>query len=643
MPRPNFFASRTAAGTAFFLLALLPGISSGTEPAKAKTPNPLTMYFDDSQMVEVATRALKPMSQVAENVSVITVEEIEAMHARTLGEILDSEAGFLIAFFGRDFLGDEAIKIAGGNRQHTLLLMDGIRLNLNSNGYAIANFIPTGIIKRIEIIKGPASSAWGSAQGGVINVITKDTGRSSLPQARVQLSYGEAASREANADLVGGFGQLGYYLYAGSMHSDGIILDRRGQRDSLFGKLKLELPGDSSLTFIGGKSDPSYRVLNWNGAWGIDGLDLYEEAGHENFWGAIQLDSKLSSRLSLHLSGQRYDNDFTREFRSLRGASGPNGDFIYGERWDDRADSFVSRLSWTDENLAANLGFETSRSKMVAGRSLGVMFGGPDSTSDEPLYEERRGLYTNLTWTHDRMSITPGVRHDFNANSGDIVSPSLGITYQLCDDTTLRASVARGFSAPFLAAVSSNPDLKPEKILSGQAGIETHAFSFARFKATIFHADITDAWDDGGNPTANNNSLRLRGLELDARSKEFHGLSLQANCTTILTDTTLADGSDIDAELSQTVNLIFHYRGGDGIRARLAGHYFWMDRLTLNEQPENGGIIWDLVLAKHFLLGNTAKTEAYLKAHNLFNGSQYWDFEYPNPGRWFEAGLLFRF
>jgi len=65
MPYPYFFCSRTSAGAAFFLLALLPTLSSATEPAES--PAPLSMYFDDSQMVEVATRVPKPLRQVAEN------------------------------------------------------------------------------------------------------------------------------------------------------------------------------------------------------------------------------------------------------------------------------------------------------------------------------------------------------------------------------------------------------------------------------------------------------------------------------------------------------------------------------------------------------------------------------------------------
>lgn len=75
-----------------------------------------------------------------------------------------------------------------------LLLLDGVRLNQNSSGAALSHFIPLGIIKRVEIIKGAASSSWGSALGGVINIITKDVGKSNRPTGNINVSYGGGQS-----------------------------------------------------------------------------------------------------------------------------------------------------------------------------------------------------------------------------------------------------------------------------------------------------------------------------------------------------------------------------------------------------------------------------------------------------------------
>ncbi len=118
----------------------------------------LSLYFDEEELVETATGSPKPITQVAENVTIVTAEEIEAMHAHSLAEVLQRQSGVFVSHFGQDFLGDSSLLLLGSQRHHVLVLLDGVRINLNSNGSALTNFIPLGIIKRIEIIKGAASS-----------------------------------------------------------------------------------------------------------------------------------------------------------------------------------------------------------------------------------------------------------------------------------------------------------------------------------------------------------------------------------------------------------------------------------------------------------------------------------------------------
>lgn len=642
MAYPYFFRNSTSAGTAFFLLALLPALSNGAETDKAQ--NPMTMYFDDSQMVEVATRAPKPMAQVAENVSIITADEIAAIHAHTLGEILDRVAGMFVQFDGRDFLGMETMRISGTRRQHALFLLDGVRINQNSNGYAQLSFVPLGIIKRIEIIKGPASSSWGSALGGVVNIITKDTGTTPVPKATASASYGKANSREVSLDLAGGGEKVGYYLYGGNIDSDGLKLDRYGERNSAYGKLQVKLPNNSSLTAAGGYSDPNYKLLDWGNAWGISDLNVYDDVGTHNFWGTVYYDAELAQKLNLHLAIQRYKNEFMDDFRSLgTGNGGPNGDFIYRQNWDDEVNSFSSNLNWAGENLASNIGFESSRSKMVYSSATGVLFGGPSSSTDDPAQEERRGLYANTTYTHGKFSLTPGIRYDYNSNSQAFTSPSLGATYQLANDTLLRASAARGFSAPYLSAIQNSPGLKPETITAYQAGIETHRVPDLLLKLTAFLYNISDAWNMSSVPWVNAGHIRLHGVEFEATTNEYHGLTLTTNFT-LASENSMGDGdTDRKNDATYTANLIADYRLREyGLRAELAGHYYWMNGDLINDNPICNTFLWDALLSKELALP-LLQTEIFLKAHNIFNGSQYWDFAYPNPDRWVEAGAVFKF
>jgi len=132
----------------------------------------LQLYYRTDDLVVSPTRHLKPICQVAENVTVVTAKEIEAMNAHTVAEVLNRIPGLFISF-NREFGTNSFIQVQGTEHYHTLVLVDGIRWNFLSDGGAETNTIPVGIIDRIEIIKGPASSSWGSSLGGVINIITK--------------------------------------------------------------------------------------------------------------------------------------------------------------------------------------------------------------------------------------------------------------------------------------------------------------------------------------------------------------------------------------------------------------------------------------------------------------------------------------
>lgn len=547
-----------------FAVFLLLTTSLAAPSARASTAHQeeklLELYFDEDQLVETATRSPKPITQVAENVTIVTAEEIEAMHAHTLAEVLNRQSGVFIDFFGQDFLGDAAIRLLGTGRHHVLLLLDGVRLNQNSSGYALIDFIPLGIIKRIEIIKGAASSSWGSALGGVINIITKDVGKTGRPSGNINVSYGEMSSRDVSVNVTGKVDSLGYYFYGGNIDSDGLRLDRYSERDSVYGKMKLALSRSSHLTVTGGHSDPFNKRLNWGDAWGIADLNLYTNAESRNLWGTLYFDSEITEDFTLHLSGQHFDNTYVANRRSLgSGLGGSQGELIFGEEWVDEVSSFISWLTWARESLTANLGFELSRSEMQYTSRYGIFFDGPSITEDDPVTEDRHGVYANITYIKGNLSITPGLRYDEHSNSDESINPSLGITYLLNSDTLIRSSIAKGFSAPYLTASSLFPDLEPENTWTYQAGIETGHISFFHLKGTVFHQDIEDAWDADVITWVNTGTIRINGFELEAKSAVYHGLSLTGNFTYVAEKNKISDANTWENDETSTGNLIISY------------------------------------------------------------------------------------
>ncbi len=627
----------------FLVLAFLlfsPAFAAGSADEQEEL---LSMYFDESELVETATGSPKPIVQVAENVTIVTAEDITAMRAHTLDEVLERQSGVIVSYFGQDLLGSSDNFIHGSQERHVLVLLDGVRINVNSAGNAITNFIPVGIIKRIEIIKGAASSTWGSAQGGVINIITKDTGTETRPTGEVRASFGEAASRDISADAAGKFGKMSYYLHAGNIDTDGLRFDRFGERDSLYAKMQFQLPRSSRLSITGGYSDPYYKGLNWDNAWGINQLDIYEDIDHENIWATLFFDTELTHRLTLHLAGQYFENTYLIQRDSLgTGVGGAYGTFIHGEEWEDDFNSLTGRLTYTGDSYIANLGLETSHSEMVYSSESGPFFGGPTLAENDPVREDRFGIYTNLTYNRGKFSITPGIRYDHHSNSEDTLNPSLGITYLLADDTLLRGSIAKGFAAPYLNAINDYADLQPETVWTYQTGIETERIPYLHLKTTLFYHDIEDAWTEIA-PWTNTAEQQLKGIEIEAKTSELYGFTLSGNYTYVAIASRPDTNDAWDNDDTSIANLIFSYLNDTyGLRAELAGHYYWMNKDVLGEDPADGTWIWDLLLAKDFTLA-TLEGEVYCKAHNLFNGDQYWDVDYANPERWIEVGIAFTY
>ena len=125
------------------------------------------------EIVVTAKRLPEPQAQSVRPTTVITAEEIAQSGQQTMVEVLQSLGGVEIASNGG--AGQvSSVFIRGANSNHTLVLVDGIRLNSATTGTTALENIPISQIERIEIVPGPMSGLYGSdAIGGVIQIFTK--------------------------------------------------------------------------------------------------------------------------------------------------------------------------------------------------------------------------------------------------------------------------------------------------------------------------------------------------------------------------------------------------------------------------------------------------------------------------------------
>jgi len=184
--------------TCSILLSALAVIVSLHAPALASPDEDLQtlgMFYDGNDLIVSATRNPKPISQTAENVTVITTAEIEMMGAHTLADVLNNVPGIQID--DRGSVGTfSGISIHGADMFNILVLQDGITLNFASDGSPDIAAIPVQHIERVEIVKGAAgSSLYGSdAANGVVQVFTKRGDR--IPDGKLVMTvrneYGQS-------------------------------------------------------------------------------------------------------------------------------------------------------------------------------------------------------------------------------------------------------------------------------------------------------------------------------------------------------------------------------------------------------------------------------------------------------------------
>jgi vitamin B12 transporter len=149
-----------------FRFVLLAAAAAG--PAFAQVPS-----AELDPVVVTATLAESPLSRTLAPVIVITRAEIERAQAFDLAELLRLHAGLDVARNGGAGQAT-SVFIRGAESNHTLVLVDGVRINPGTIGGAAFQHLAPEMIERIEVVKGPRSSQWGSdAIGGVINIITR--------------------------------------------------------------------------------------------------------------------------------------------------------------------------------------------------------------------------------------------------------------------------------------------------------------------------------------------------------------------------------------------------------------------------------------------------------------------------------------
>jgi len=594
----------------FLVLLFSPVLAWGEE----NTEDTLGLFTAWQEQSSTASRAPKPLSQTAENVTVVTAKEIEALNAHTLADILDTITGIQVQHNGGPGITAYPL-IQSSNFRHVQVFVDGVSITNLLGDFSEISIIPARIIERIEIIKGAASSAWGQALGGVIYVITKTPEKERPIGGAASTSIGQRTTTDSGAELTGTSGGVGYYLSGGYLGSNGLLPGTDVNTNHAHAKLTYDLPARGQLFAIF-----DYFKSN-QGDLFIPDYDLKQRQHKRLMLATLGLHYPLTESLELEVTGRHsYLRNNTAWYNISDGAPVSWQTLQAGISSESVSGASV-KLTWRKSSNLLVIGSDYNHEEVKSNTT--------DNTNFDPFSRkvERYGIYLNDTITLGSVSVAPGIRFDHTKTSGDQFSSSLGVTWQLTDNTLLRAYTARGYGLPELVST----DTPSVKIWTTQVGAESTAVPYLWLKGTLFRNMI---WGE-----AIEQYLAL-GTELEARTTPIFNTSLGAGWTYADSYRT-SDGTPVLGAPRHTLQLALRY-DDQTLRGVLTGRQiYWHSDPAFNGRYY--GLVWDLHLGATLLKKENSSLELFFTGYNILNGRMYQDEFTPNAGRWFEGGMKVRF
>jgi vitamin B12 transporter len=585
-----------------------------------------TEAYQLEEMVVTATRAEIPKQEVAANITVVTRDDMKRMPASNAAEVLQYIPGVYVEFNGG--LGSDATaRIQGSEIRHVAVYQDGVPLNQLLNPRTDLSYLPIDAIDRIEIYKGPASSAWGSSLGGVINVVTKEPDRKKPFAADVRTSYGEYVTLKSRGTLGGTVDRFGYLLSLTHDESDGFIKHTEYEQDSIYGKLNYELGETSRLNFAysydkGRNEDP---LPNYPGFWDdIDNKRTYER---------LLFETSPAKNLDLIFEGRhhRFDSRIEDVYSDSRE--------IYNDYVDETWGVSVRIRYDSSEVNTLVLGFDEDWGEFdwmseVYGRDLEG-----DTTN--------RATYANDTFTVGDLTFNAGLRYDHNDDFGGEFSPSGGVVYRISGkDALIRAQIAKGFSVPDVLWIhhpeNGNPDLNPETAMNYQLGGEVQPFEFLKVELNFFRADIKDLIDK--NPDTekyeNIDKVTRQGIEGNVTASFDFGLTVSFGGSYV--DVVDEETDDVIKDIPRTMYNASASYTHEWMTHSIVGRY--IDHNSTYPETKDKVFIFDyLISVKLPLPERYGKPSLFGAVYNVTNTSYLCREVWPQPDRWVEGGVRFEF
>ncbi|MCY4486212.1 MAG: TonB-dependent receptor [Deltaproteobacteria bacterium] len=613
------------------------------QPGAAQSP-PGDDRQDVEQLPEIvvsASRVPLETKAVGSAVTVITAEEIERKQVRVLSDLLRDVPGIAVHRSGT--MGTlTAVRIRGSEHGHTLVLIDGVKVNDPSSSGAIYNFadLLAADIERIEILRGPQSGLYGSdAIGGVIHITTKK-GRGPVT-GNVSVEGGSFGTGSVSAGIQGGGHGHHFSLGAADLRTSGISIaagdEKDGYRNRTYSaRLGLQPADDLQFEFTGRYVKARVETDNVP-------TDNDDRTDSDQAMGRGRLQYSLLEGDWRHALGAAVH----RKRRTVVSRWGTDEYDGRKTRFDYETNLFFETTAVPDASHAVTFVAEQEKDSQKSGG------GASEVTNHGYSGEYQLGLW-------EQLFLSGSARYDDNERFKDTTTFRVTAAYVVdASGTRFHGGYGTGVKNPTLShlfqqfgRIGPNPDVEPEESKGWDLGVEQNLLEGRlSLDLTYFNNRPTNLiyWNDAGTPYDWQNpetgdddyydnlggTSRIRGLELIARAKPADGLSLSAQYT--YTDAKDPDRQPLPRRPEHVASVNLGYGFLDGRAAVDLGIDYNGKQLNRTTDPV---MIDDFVLvnvAANYKLGR--QMELFGRIDNLFDK----DYEeipgYRTTGIGFHAGV----
>jgi iron complex outermembrane receptor protein len=444
-----------------------------------------SLLFYDIPSIYTASKHEQKVTEAPSSVSIITAEEIQRYGYRTLAEVLSSVRGmFTTNDRSYAYLGVRGFARPGDYNTRVLLLVDGVRLNdavYDTGAIGTESVIDIDMIERIEIVRGPSSSLYGTnAFFGVINIITK-RGRDlqgpelngqagSLETYKGRLSYGDKFSNGLEVLLSGtyfdskGHEELYYEVYDDPETNNGIAENCDGDEFvSFFGKV-----GYKDFTLEGGHVDRDKQFPT--GAYEVIFNDPGNYTTDEQGFLSLKYDHTFENQQSLlarvSYNHYYYYGAYVYDYGEDEPDIVTNEDYAKGDWITGEAQYSVPSI----EKHHLIFGAEYRNNFRMFQMNQDIYGTYLDDEKDSYYW----GLFANDEFQiNEKFALNAGVRYDYFETFGGTTNPRAAVILNPLEKTTIKALYGRAFRAPNAYELYYNDggesqkpsgDLQPETI-----------------------------------------------------------------------------------------------------------------------------------------------------------------------------------